>query len=261
MVFNVHGSEDSIDVDVMVAVDERWMQPHKPHALVAECKRLTGPVASALGLPAHADVNVNLCVARDGVLVWVAKGDASESNNGLLRTYGLHRQLHPPLATRAQPRLVNAKLHRGLRSLLGCFTRTQHRALLKAALRSNGTWRTRLDALHALCVADALRWEQPMMGDACDELKRAAFQAVQMVYLLQQREVFTKAEVVALEPALQPFMYRQPQPDLAPLWALFGRLAAALEAHTAAGFIAPDSLELRDHGTTGENGQRVAPGD
>jgi hypothetical protein len=133
--FNVHGSRDSIDVDVAVAVpsaeEDFWMsRSRKPHELVAECARYASPVAAILGCEVG-KVNCNIVVVRGGVLVWVAKGDSSESNNALLATYSLHKQVCGPFATRKVERNINAKIHRAVRSALGCFTRTNYRIVVK----------------------------------------------------------------------------------------------------------------------------------
>lgn len=256
--FNVHGSHDSLDVDVVVAVDEHWAQPTiKPHMLVAECTRLAGPVADALGVPV-ALVNCNLVVVRDGVIAWVAKGDNTETNNALLCTYALHVQRWPPFATRALQRNVNAKLHRGVRSALGAFTRTNHRAAVKAALRSAVVFGERVRVLSELDVAH-VQWEASVVP--AEELKRAAFQTAQMWHLLHRDvELFTKAAVADASPALAVFMRREPASpqDMAQLQAAVRELCAALEARMAAGSIERDALELRDHGSTGGNGVAVA---
>jgi hypothetical protein len=246
----VHGSSDSLDVDVFVLVADTWMDPNvKPNVLVSECSRLAEPVSRLLGV-ATADVNCNICVVHDGVMVWSAKGDHTESNNALLRTYALHKQVCPCFVARPVQRNVPAKIHRGVRGALACFTRTQHRTQVKACLRSKVALRERLLVLRALDLRD-LVWEaeQPIL----DELKRAAFQSVQLLYLLRGVEVFTKGEVCESVPSMTVFMKRRPagRADMVALMDVFCQVADAVEAYQPCVL---DQVEVRHYGGTGDNG-------
>lgn len=252
--FNIHGSEDSLDIDVFVEVDDHWMNPnHKPNILVAECTRLAGPVAGLIGVQENL-VNCNICVVRDGVIVWCAKGDATESNNALLRTYSLHRQQKfPCFVQRTVERNVNAKIHRAVRGVLGTFTRTQYRVEVKACLRSKVALRERVRVLKGLDLSD-LVWESSVDNAMIvDELKRAAFQTGQLLLLLRGVEVFTKSEVSRSIAGMEVFMKRAvaQREDMQRLQQVISEMLDLIIAYEPCVL---DEVEIRHYGGTGDNG-------
>lgn len=196
----IHGSKDSLDVDVHLVVD-------RPMTKV-EGKALCD--GSPFG-------NANAIYIEDGVVVWSYKGSPDETNNGLFRTYCLHQQQFPLLVTRTVPRVVGIKAVRTIRGMLGMFTRSQLRPAIKAALH-NPNIHEKIEVLRTfrpstLDVGDR---------DWHDSYKFLAFQLAQTISLFEDgEELFTKRECATKYPELRQFLDRDACvhiPDMDAFW-------------------------------------------
>lgn len=197
----IHGSKDSIDLDVVYVFDELPSDQ--------ECARFCAED------PAE---NRNIIVVRDGQIAACYKGFPDENNNALLATYPLHEQEAPLLITHRVPRDIFLKALAVTRKVLMMIRRTQEKAAARAALK--GTWQSKMDLLSAFRLQDA-RWEA---CDPVEEKKRIAFQLGQILGLLRGEELYTKAEIGDAFPDLVPYLYRTSTSDNA--------LQEALDAFT-----------------------------
>ena len=114
MKYNIFGSADSLDYDIMVKVDKLPNNKQQCHDL-------------GLSLMKQIDlkdkpIQLNLCEAPAGKITRVYKGTPDECNNCLIKTYNLHRQYHdriPEIAYRERD--VYLKVSRCVRILLTCL--------------------------------------------------------------------------------------------------------------------------------------------
>lgn len=209
----VHGSEDSLDEDVVYVVD------HMPET-IEECKEFCSA-------PERADENANMCEIKDGHVVRVFKGTPDELNNSLKRTYWLHRQEDELLVTESVARNVPLKICRVVRSILSHLSRTEYREDIKAALR--GLFRHRLDVLRKIELekVDFTGDIKNMSGK--DVLKVIAFQLGQVYGLLECVELFTKREIANEYPVLEDFLYRREYCNVGALDAFKNDVIAKIE--------------------------------
>lgn len=209
----VHGSEDSLDVDVIYLVEK---QPSFQEAKM---------------FCADKQENRNIATIQDGVINWCFKGTIDELNNGLRATYGLHPQTEPLLLTKDVERDVLLKVIRVVRCLLSHLSRTAYRTQVKEALKSP-SWAHKLTTLSSIPFQEITDFGSK--GNKEDILKVFAFQLGQSLALVEGVELFTKSSVAAYYPALQPYLYRQVGADVADLYtyiSLFLQKVQAFEVH------------------------------
>lgn len=171
----IHGSENSLDTDVMYVVDEL--------PSLQECKTFCSDKVE----------NRNLIVIEDGIVTKCYKGTPDECNNSLFATYKLHHQSDELLVTRTVDRDKRLKTIRALRGILSHLSRTSYRPQIKEALRSED-WDFRVDVLRSidLTTIDFDSIQNNMSG--ADIKKLIAFQIVQTVALWSGVEIYTKNE-------------------------------------------------------------------
>lgn len=187
----VHGSEDSVDKDVYIVIGA-------PIASLQECKEVC---------ESFPDYNANLVVIRLGKVVWCYKGTIDEVNNSIYNTYSLHKENTKPCPIVSPVfRDVNLKVDRTIRGILSYMSRTHLRTEIKTALKSND-----LDVkIEALKLIDLLEIKSfGKKGANIEVYKFLAFQLTQTLALMQNFEIFTKAEVRALIPSLTAIINRE----------------------------------------------------
>lgn len=188
MIRYIHGSADSTDLDVMYVVDALPTLP-QAQAFYRE----------------NPGENCNFLVIRDGIVAECLKGHADEVNNALLHTYYLHPQEHPLLIEHPVARDVFLKDITMTRKYLSPLTRTPLRQEAKAALR--GSWQQRLQVLESVDLGrtdlSGVRGREQQ-----DLIKSMAFSLGQAVGLHRGLELYTKADLAAQIPELEPYLYR-----------------------------------------------------
>jgi hypothetical protein len=203
--FNIFGSSDSKDVDMIVFLNEIPKNTEESQKLCLSLKhrlqqkyKFDGPL------------NINLGIVNDGVISWVFKGLADETNNSVYTTYSSHTQYHHlgptrPIA-RTAIRYVQNKLLRTIRILLQSLTKTSQRHNVKIALRNNVLGQS-VDLLKMIAY-EKVDYKKITKVDLIDTLKSIAFQMGQCMALLKSIELFSKMDVSAYDPRLTSFLYR-----------------------------------------------------
>lgn len=200
--YQIFGSENSTDIDVMFFVEEI---PANIPACRALCNDLAQQFQQKKGISEN--INSNISVVENGRIVAIFKGIVDESNNALFHTYKLHYQDFENNISQVLPRNIDAKLIRTARVLLSFLTKTTERSLVKKALQSN--FGEKLAALKTLTLRNYET--ESALGNTNslpDFQKTFAFQIGQTLALLEGREYYTKNEVGAHFPDLQPFLNR-----------------------------------------------------
>jgi|GEM_PF-1210602 len=185
----IHGSEDSIDLDIYYVFDE--MPEFK------ECQEFCSSKIE----------NRNIIVIQNGIVVECFKGPTDEVNNSLLDTYNLHQQECPLLITKRLPRDVLIKDLRALRGMISYLSRTEYRTIVKKALKGNFT--DRLNVMKNVNFNVLLEQELSKTFNLKDILKVYAFQLGQSLGLHREKELYTKTDIANEFSKLQPFLYRQ----------------------------------------------------
>ena len=197
--YQLFGSKDSIDYDIMVFVDELGTTQEN-HETVAEFDRKL-----SLLYP-DKPLNSNLAVVKYGIITEVFKGTADEVNNMLYLTYDLHEQKHKLKISRLVHRDVDLKILRTARVLLSFLSRTDHRTEVKKALKS--------DLHEKLKVLADINLEKiTHLGSRNvewkDYLKIMSFQLGQTIALMDGEELYSKTEIYQTFPKLKTMLLRE----------------------------------------------------
>ena len=106
MIRYIHGSEDSLDLDVFYVFD---FLPD-----INECKRFCS----------EDDIeNRNIIIVKDGIVTDCFIGTVDEINNGLIDTYSLHKQDYPLIVEKRLERDIIMKSIRAVRGILSLISR------------------------------------------------------------------------------------------------------------------------------------------
>ena len=205
----IHGSSDSTDIDIVYVLD------YLPNML--ECKAYCD---------GKGNKNGNIIVIKDGIVVETFKGCVDEVNNGILRTYPLHKQEYPLLITRQVKRDVILKDVRVVRKIVSAFSRTEHRKIIKETLRKG--WKERVNLLKTF---DYKSFDFTTIKKTTkeDTLKSFAFQIGQALALHDGVELYTKKEIGNYFPDLNNYLQRK-DTDITPLVNYIVRYATLLES-------------------------------
>lgn len=187
-----HGSEDSLDKDIYVVIEE-------PILNLQECKVLC---------ESYKGYNANLICIENGQVSWCYKGTIDECNNSIMVTYSLHKENTKPCPIASlMERDWRLKTDRTVRGLLSYFSRTEHRVAIKAALRSD-CMKEKLEALRLIRIQDISDFGKK--GENKDVYKFIAFQIAQTCSLIETgHEIFTKQMASEYDPQLRPYLYRE----------------------------------------------------
>ncbi|AEO93467.1 gp208 [Bacillus phage G] len=187
MIKYVHGSEDSLDVDVLYVFDKMPFS--------AACKEFCSDT----------NENRNIIVVESGIVIDCFKGTIDEINNGLLETYNLHEQSFENIVTKKVERDLLIKAIRVMRCLLSHCSRTQYRNAVKKAVKSN-SWKERIEILSTIDFTNINDFNK--IGSKKDVYKVFAFQLGQVLALFNHKELYTKSSIAKEFPLLKEFLYR-----------------------------------------------------
>lgn len=205
--YQIFGSRDSQDVDIMLFVDE-LKSIDENHTLVKE--------ANAYFENFHPEfkgkeLNCNLGVLKDGMIVDVFKGTYDECNNSLYYTYKNHNQLYPNVIKSLYERgngteFYYIKMKRVARFILSFFSREPElREFIKPALK--GDLKQRLEALKHIDFTKHTSF--PKKKEKHEDIyKVVAFQFAQILGLSQDKEIYTKDGAILYNQAFYTYIKR-----------------------------------------------------
>ncbi len=219
--FQYFGSSDSKDLDIIFFVDE--IPPTIVEA-AAKCAALSEMYQTLFA--SDKAINCNLAIVQNGVLTDSFKGNLDELNNSLLATYDLHVQVYPNPITKRLIRDVDLKFLRASRSILSHLTKTQHRIMVKNALK--GDILLKYKVLEIIDFNN-LDWSNAKL-DLLEIKKALAFQLGQTLALWNGQEIYTKKDIGLVFPLLKPYLERQPTTDFKDLQTCLVAFTSALKA-------------------------------
>lgn len=192
--YQIFGSKDSQDIDIMVFVDE-LKSIDENHTLIKELNDHFSSLYSK-------EINCNLAVLENGMIKEVFKGTEDECNNSLFYTYENHDQKYPNVVTSLYDRSRGSKYHhikliRVARFILSFFSREPElRTKIKPALR--GDLLLRLEVLKEIDFTKYTTF--PGKKEKHEDIyKVLAFQFAQVMGLsLFNKEVYTKSDAKEL---------------------------------------------------------------
>ncbi|MBC7864323.1 MAG: hypothetical protein IAF38_15195 [Bacteroidia bacterium] len=205
--FQLFGSEDSIDYDVMIFVETIPEKIDDCHTL---CKNFSKELSTLLS---EKPLNINLAVVENGNVVKVFKGTADEVNNALFYTYNLHSQHFPKKIASLVERNADQKFLRATRVLLSFFSRTKLRSKVKEALR--GDLREKVLVLKEIDFLKDVDF--PVEKNEVKGIyKTIAFQMSQTFSLFDgyEAESYTKKGLIKNYSELKPFLNREEFTDM-----------------------------------------------
>jgi len=194
MIYNIFGSSDSLDSDILIKID-------KPLS-INECKQKCLEFDKLLTTSGK-KINTNLCTTDYNQLTWVYKGSIDEVNNSIVKTYDLHVQPHGKLCLSLMPRNINLKAARVLRTVVQYLSRSKHRNIIKTALVSDA--KVKIDVLMQIDFKEEFDLQKLTW---IEYSKMLAFQYGQLDALYNQNELFTKSEIKLQYPKYAEFINR-----------------------------------------------------
>lgn len=189
--YQIFGSKDSQDIDIMVFVDE-LKSIDENHTLIKELNVYFSHIYTK-------EINCNIAVLENGMIKEVFKGTEDECNNSLYYTYSNHEQKYPNVITQLYDRsrgshYHHVKLIRVARFILSFFSREPElREFIKPALR--GDLLLRLEVLKKIDFTKYTTFPGKK-EDLADIYKVLAFQFAQSLGLSANKEIFTKSDAV-----------------------------------------------------------------
>jgi hypothetical protein len=203
--FQIFGSRDSQDVDIMVFVD-KLATIDENHTFVKELNKYFETIYHGL------EINCNLAVLKDGMIIDVFKGTYDECNNSLYYTYNNHKQPYSNVIEKLYERgrgtdFYHVKLKRVARYILSFFSREPElREIIKPALK--GDLITRLEALKHIDFTKHTTF--PKKKEKHEDIyKVVAFQFAQILGLSENKEIYTKDGAIFYNQALYAYIKRK----------------------------------------------------
>jgi hypothetical protein len=200
--FQIFGSENSLDYDVMVFVDEIPEIIDQSHTL---CKIYDAELSKIL---TDKPLNCNLAIVKDGFIVKVFKGTPDEVNNALFYTYDFHTQYHTLVVKEPIVREYDMKILRAYRNILSFFSRSHLRAVIKPALR--GDLRDKIPVMKMIDF-EVMKDFPGKKESIKDIYKVMAFQFGQLFSLVDgfEKDSYTKNGLIQNYPDLAPMLRRE----------------------------------------------------
>lgn len=200
--FQIFGSENSTDYDVMVFVDSMPQNIDIGHQW---CKGFNDDLSHIL---TDKPLNSNFGIVVDGQVTEVFKGTPDEVNNALYYTYEHHTQYTHNLITHTVDRDIELKLMRVYRCILSFFSRSHLRTTVKMALKSDI-----FKKYSTLGLIDFVEiTEFPHKKESLQDIyKVIVFQYGQLFSLLDgyEEDSYTKNGIIKNYPELEPMLNRR----------------------------------------------------
>jgi len=199
--YQIFGSKDSTDYDVCVFVNNLKMSKTDIFKMIEYCNKIIFKIFEEKEMTPK-PIDCNLAVVKDGIVEDCVKGNPDEFNNTLFLTYDNHVQFYPNAIKRLVKRDLRLKAKRVFDSIKNYLKNTNYNSYL---IHNDD-----LELLEILKQLDLSKATYLNNNDIMHKyyLKQVAFQLGQFMALLNNKEIYTKKEIVDLYPKLKNFVYR-----------------------------------------------------
>ncbi|MEI6576766.1 MAG: hypothetical protein WCO63_11365 [Bacteroidota bacterium] len=203
--FYFFGSEDSTDTDVIIEVD-KINEPHEDIAFINKLK-----------LDYNLDWDITLVLINEGKIVDTIsrKGSPDSVNNCLFYTYDLHRnrQKYPNPINQLVERNILLAAFRCIRNILYFCSRTSYRPMIKKVLTKEYYNSSNLSFQDFVCVLKNIDFAtidtfNKKYSDEDIWKKIAFFLGQTLSLILDNKEIYTKNQLIEKYPKLTPFIHR-----------------------------------------------------
>lgn len=217
-VYHIFGSATSRDYDIMVIYSHEIFEKYilnkiPPHMFHFLAKIYENFLSESLS---DKPLNVNFAsVDKDGYIHWAFKGSPDECNNSIYLTYDKHIQTNDLVISGLVERNIGYKIIRGTRDILAAVSRSEFREKVKTGIRSDIDLKTRFDIMKEIFphwksltyYKDSIP-EKPKrkLLNIRKSFKGVAFQAGQILGLIEGIEYYDKVDVAKTYPPLTPFL-------------------------------------------------------
>ncbi|MDB5012483.1 MAG: hypothetical protein JWQ25_685 [Daejeonella sp.] len=195
------GSEDSIDIDVLV-VHKKATGTETDKALIKDIKSLN---------PKASDWNINIIDIENGYITKSipSKGSVDSVNNSLFRTYNLHNQKYSFPIKAAMARNFALAAVKCIRAILTSFKKTSYDSFYKEQIRNTLKFGDFNEWIHILKQIDFNMPFYDVHIKNLNSYKSLAFRIGQTISLSKGIEIYTKKELKASHPTLIPIINRE----------------------------------------------------
>ena len=200
--FYFYGSADSIDCDVIIAI----LRSEMP-VIQEDRKEWLKSLEQKYALK----WNTVLAVIEGGYIVDTIypKTWTDSLNNALWNTYSLHYQVFPnPISGKLKRNRLLA-IYKAVRTVMSVLTRTHLRTTIRPVVNGVHPFEQKIAALEKVFLPELTDFGQRNMKNE-DIWKTIAFYIGQNLSLiLDEIEIYTKADLVLHHPSLRKFIYRE----------------------------------------------------
>lgn len=201
MIYNIFGSEDSLDYDIMVYVEDI--------PSIVMCKKWCKEYEEELSkIYTDKPIDVNLAVVKDNMIVDVYKGFPAECNDMIYWTYKRHEQTYACMVSEVvglTDEYIHTKVARTVRILISSLSRTVHRPMIKKALK--GTFMDQLCILSMISLDSVNILHNKHSNE--EVRKHLAFHVGQCIGVLDGMQLFSKSSIGDHYHLLKPYLERE----------------------------------------------------
>lgn len=210
LTYNIYGSADSTDVDVAIFLN-------RLPVLTEDRKRLGSMIKEHL----NCGWNIILAKVENGIIAdcTAPKASLDSLNNAIFNTYKFHfeYQVGPCEVKQPVDRNKILAIYKTVRILGTYLTRTEYRTSIRPTMHFSFSLKEKIENLLRVNINKVTSFNQPNVSDQ-DVWKTWAFYVVQNIALIQNIEIYTKADAVAFMPYIKPFIYREELNDHHKAW-------------------------------------------
>ncbi|MFN8671451.1 MAG: hypothetical protein U0457_05110 [Candidatus Sericytochromatia bacterium] len=198
-----YGSEDSTDVDVLIKIEKNEM-PLQQEERKIFVKKLEEKYELF-------DWNINLIVVENGIIsdTIYPKAWIDSLNNAFYHTYNFHKQIYNCPIDKTVKRHKFLAIYKTIRTILTSCTRTHYRNDIKPILKGLHDFNKKIELLPKIDFTSIKDFNQDNTKNI-DIWKIIAFYLGQNIALIRDnKEIYTKKELVKSFPELYDFIYRK----------------------------------------------------
>lgn len=189
MIFYRHGSDDSLDEDIVIVLEK-----------IPDKKTCIDIINN------ESNVDKNIITIKNGIVKDVFMGKPDEINNSILYTYNMHNQEYPLLINRPVKRDLFLKSVRVNRFILTILSRSIYREKIKKSIKKG--YFERINCMKEIDFNEVNYSELNKKMSEKDIIKNISFQLCQACGLIDGIEIYTKKDCIKYFENQYNYIYR-----------------------------------------------------